>query len=67
MLVYGCLTLDLRTLDVETVRQYHRSYYRPDNLCLIIAGSMDPAELLAKLDKFEDKIVSKGELPPMER
>ena len=28
----GGIMKDLRTLTIETIRVYHKSYYRPDNL-----------------------------------
>ncbi|CAE8685746.1 unnamed protein product [Polarella glacialis] len=32
---------ELRELTNATVREYHQSYYRPDNLCVIITGQVD--------------------------
>jgi Zn-dependent M16 (insulinase) family peptidase len=58
---------NLRSLSAETIRQYHRDFYRPENLCLIITGKVDHAHLLATLDKFEEKIVAKGPLPSHSR
>lgn len=63
----GGLMKDLRVLTADEVRQYHRDYYRPDNLCCIVAGKVDHKALLAALDKIEKKIVSKGPLKPMKR
>ena len=41
------------------VMDYHREYYRPENLSLIITGKIEPEEVLQALEKFEDKILSK--------
>jgi Zn-dependent M16 (insulinase) family peptidase len=49
------------------VRNYHKSYYRPDNLCLIITGKVDKDELLKVLEPVEQSIISKGALPEMQR
>lgn len=49
------------------VRQYHKSYYRPDNLCLIITGKVDKDELLKALEPVEEFIIKKGPLPEMQR
>jgi len=45
----GGLLSDLRTLTVDTIRNYHASCYRPDNLSLIITGQVDPSALFACL------------------
>lgn len=49
------------------VRDYHQSYYRPDNLCLIITGKVDKNELLKALEPVEENIIKKGPLPEMKR
>ncbi|KAG0369266.1 hypothetical protein BGZ54_010424 [Gamsiella multidivaricata] len=63
----GGLMSCLRSLKAEKIRQYHRDYYRPDNLCLIISGRVDHQKLLDALDPVEERIISKGPLPPMKR
>jgi Zn-dependent M16 (insulinase) family peptidase len=52
----------------RAVRSYHKSYYRPDNLCLIITGIVDPQQLFEVVAKYEDeRILSKEAYPPMQR
>ncbi|KAF9189909.1 hypothetical protein BGZ51_009188 [Haplosporangium sp. Z 767] len=63
----GGLMSCLRSLKAEKIRQYHRDYYRPDNLCLIISGRVDHHKLLEALGPVEERIISKGPLPPMKR
>ncbi|KAF9316996.1 hypothetical protein BG003_001323 [Podila horticola] len=63
----GGLMSCLRSLKAEKIRQYHRDYYRPDNLCLIVSGRVDHAKLLEALGPVEERILSKGPLPPMKR
>jgi hypothetical protein len=49
------------------VQDYHKAFYRPDNLCLIINGKIQPEQVFPVLGAFEDKIVSKvraAELTP---
>ena len=41
------------------VCDYHKTYYRPDNLCLIVTGQVTPEELFKSLAPFEDRILSK--------
>lgn len=42
--------LDAATLD--DVRAFHRTYYRPDNVSLIVAGDFDPAVLDRAVDRY---------------
>lgn len=49
------------------VRAYHRSFYRPDNLCLVVAGQVEQERLFSVLAGVEAKIAKKGPLPPMQR
>ncbi len=58
---------NLRSLTAEKIRHYHRDYYRPENLCLIITGKVDHEQLLTTLDQFDQKILSKGALPHHKR
>ncbi len=51
----GGLMKCLRSLTVEKIRQYHRSYYRPDNLCLVVVGQVEHQALMdavAKVIRF---------------
>ena len=41
------------------VRDYHKEFYRPENLCLIITGQVEPEQVFAALKPFEEKILSK--------
>ncbi|XP_071830473.1 uncharacterized protein C05D11.1-like [Apostichopus japonicus] len=64
----GGIMANLRTsTSNQKVRDYHKSFYRPDNLCLVITGQVSAEEVFKALDPFEDKIVSKGSLPPHTR
>lgn len=51
----------------EKVRAYHREYYRPENLTIIITGQVQHAEVFKALHKIEEKILSKGSRSPFER
>ena len=52
--------LNLRTsTSNEKVRSYHHSYYRPDNLSLIVTGQVEPNQLFKAIQPFEEKILSK--------
>ncbi|KAJ8604096.1 hypothetical protein CTAYLR_001749 [Chrysophaeum taylorii] len=51
----GGLCANLRDLTNAQVRRYHADYYRTENLCLIVTGSVDQAELL---EAAHDALVS---------
>jgi zinc protease len=36
---------DLAAATLDDVRQFHRTYYRPDNAVLVVAGAFEPAQL----------------------
>ena len=46
------------------MRAFHKKFYVPSNLYLIICGSIPRDELFEVLFKFEDTILAKGALPP---
>ena len=50
---------DLRVLTVQETRQYHRDYYRPDNLCVIVTGAVAPEAVFAALAPTEAKLKKK--------
>ena len=56
---------------IEKVREYHKSYYRPENLYLIITGNIGSEDILSALEPVEEKILrkrSRGETPlPLEK
>ncbi|OWF39921.1 uncharacterized protein C05D11.1-like [Mizuhopecten yessoensis] len=62
----------------KKVCDYHREFYRPENLCLIITGQVSADEVFQALKPVENKIISKGsrssfirpwmsEVPPLEK
>lgn len=53
--------------DNVKVRSYHREFYRPENLTLIIAGQVKPDEVFQALTTIEDKIILKGNRGPFTR
>jgi Zn-dependent M16 (insulinase) family peptidase len=54
----GGLTKNLRTLDADTIRKYHADNYRPDNLCVIVTGSIEEDELLKIMVEFDSELQS---------
>eukprot|EP01117_Protostelium_nocturnum_P008230 TRINITY_DN2936_c0_g3_i1.p1 TRINITY_DN2936_c0_g3~~TRINITY_DN2936_c0_g3_i1.p1 ORF type:complete len:1017 (+),score=266.38 TRINITY_DN2936_c0_g3_i1:107-3157(+) len=55
----GGLMENLRSLKVEKVRDYHKEFYRPENLCLIISGKVKAEDIIQKLVSTEETILSK--------
>ncbi|KAG5896523.1 hypothetical protein JTB14_020496 [Gonioctena quinquepunctata] len=49
------------------VRNYHKEFYRPENLKIIITGQVKPHEVFKALEKLEEKIISKGVTEPFQR
>lgn len=56
----GGLMAELRHLTNERIKEFHKSMYRPDNLCVIITGSIDQDELLQIMTEFDAELL---ELP----
>ena len=54
----GGMMEQLRVLTAERIRHFHKAIYQPRNLCLIIVGAVNHANLLDVLDAFEDTILS---------
>ncbi|CAE6416736.1 unnamed protein product [Rhizoctonia solani] len=61
----GGLMEALRILKVDQIRDYHKSYYVPYNLCLIVSGKLKTPELLHVLQtKVEPRIIEHGQVKP---
>lgn len=52
---------NLRELKVDQIRQYHKEYYRPENLSIFVCGNWgnDDIAILQSLLSIEDSIVEK--------
>ena len=54
----------------EKVVDYHKEFYRPENLRIIITGRVDPADLFKVMDDVDEEIAAKvrdSSLPPFAR
>lgn len=56
----GGIMKDLRALTSAQVRDYHRDYYRPDNLTIVVTGQVSESKLLKAVEPIERKIIEKG-------
>lgn len=52
----GGLMKELRHLTNDQIRDFHKTMYRPDNLCVVITGTVDMAELLAVMTEFDNEL-----------
>lgn len=52
---------------IDKVRQFHKKFYRPENLTLIIAGQVDPNNIFEALIPIEKKILAEEERLPFSR
>ena len=43
---------DLDAASLENVKNFHSTYYRPDNATLVVAGDFDPKQLDSWVDKY---------------
>ncbi len=58
MLRKGGILKNLReSTSHKKVCEYHKKMYRPDNMAIIIAGQIDPEEIIQVLLEFENKIL----------
>mmetsp|Transcript_124672 Transcript_124672/g.233120 ORF Transcript_124672/g.233120 Transcript_124672/m.233120 type:complete len:1137 (-) Transcript_124672:25-3435(-) len=61
---------ELRELNNETIRNYHKDYYRPENLCVIVTGQVDESALCEAMAPVVESIKKSEKikaLPEFER
>jgi len=50
---------NLRSLSVDKVRRYHKEYYTPDNIILIVTGNVSNTDYFVALDEVEALILKR--------
>ncbi|MBI5256073.1 MAG: insulinase family protein [Burkholderiales bacterium] len=55
---------DLAAAQLEDVRRFHATYYRPDNAVLIVVGDFDPAQLDTWVDRYFGPLKTPGAAIP---
>jgi Zn-dependent M16 (insulinase) family peptidase len=55
---------NLRDLTVEKVREYHKQFYRPDNVIVIITGPVNAEKTIDALQTVEEKINTRKNTTP---
>ncbi len=53
---------DLDAASLENVRTFHSTYYRPDNVTLVVVGDFDPKQLDVWVDKYMG-VIPKPSIP----
>ncbi|ODV85682.1 hypothetical protein CANARDRAFT_7060 [[Candida] arabinofermentans NRRL YB-2248] len=59
----GGLTKNLRTLTNKSIKEYHRDNYRPENLCIVVTGTIDEQEFLNIMTQFDSELPDLPQIP----
>ena len=67
---YGTQTVlgtqeDLKNPSITNVRNYHKTFYVPNNMAICIAGDFDPDEMIQIIDKYFGAMVPNKDLPQL--
>ncbi len=56
----------LKNPSITNVKNYHKTYYVPNNMAICLSGDFDPDEMIATIDKYFGDMVPNEELPKLE-
>ncbi len=56
---------DLQAAKVEDVKEFYAKWYGPNNATMVIAGDVDPADVLKQVKYYFDEIPSRPEVEPL--
>jgi predicted Zn-dependent peptidase len=54
---------DIRTWSIDDIREFHTTYYQPNNAILIVTGDVEPKEVFKRAKKAFGAIKNHGEIP----
>lgn len=54
---------DIRTWTIDDIREFHKTYYQPNNAILIVTGDVEPKEVFKRAKKAFGKIKNNGKIP----
>ena len=54
---------DIRTWDIKDIRDFHKTYYQPNNAILMVTGDVNPKEVFEKAKKAFGGIKNHGDIP----
>lgn len=58
---------EMELLDIDDVRDFYDLYYSPNNATLVVAGDVEPAEVLALAEQHYGVLPAEPGLPPRQR
>ncbi|MDE5815529.1 MAG: insulinase family protein, partial [Alistipes sp.] len=56
----------LKNPSITNVKNYHKTYYVPNNMAICVAGDFDPDEMIATIDKYFGAMEPNSNLPKLE-
>ncbi len=56
----------LKNPSITNVKNYHKTYYVPNNMAVCVSGDFDPEELIATIDKYFGDMEPNPALPKLE-
>ena len=56
----------LKNPSITNVKNYHKTYYVPNNMAICLSGDLNPDEVIATIDKYFGDMVPNENLPKME-
>jgi len=54
---------DIRTWTIDDIKDFHKTYYQPNNAILIVTGDVEPKEVFKRAKKAFGDIKNNGEIP----
>ncbi len=54
---------DIRTWTIEDIRDFHKTYYQPQNAILVVTGDIDPKKVFSEAQKAFGEIKNTSEIP----
>ncbi len=56
----------LKNPSITNVKNYHKTYYVPNNMAVCVAGDFDPEEMIATIDKYFGDMQPNEQLPQLQ-
>ncbi|MBR5850230.1 MAG: insulinase family protein [Alistipes sp.] len=56
----------LKNPSITNVKNYHKTYYVPNNMAICLSGDFDPKKMIRTIDKYFGKMKPNPELPALE-
>lgn len=68
---YGTQTVlgtqeSLKNPSITNVKNYHKTYYVPNNMAVCVSGDFDPDQMIATIDKYFGDMQPNAELPKLQ-